>query len=407
MQWLTMSCPSPRTIPSRAASSTLVPTPSVEATSTGSSICRRRLAEITPPKLPTPRSTSGPSVRSTARFILATARLPSSMSTPVAAYEPSIAPGARQPMSRRTCMFGNDTPSMPRYAAARADARSPPTPVTASTRPPAVRPSRTPAGNRIASGSIVDALAHSVVTNPVSLIGRAERRCVRVAGRGGDDRARRAVADLDRHRLPARPACRPAPSSARSDVEQRQHGLRLRVAEPAVVLDQPRSVGGQHQPGVEHADVRRARSTRSSRRSACTNWRTSSAGSSADRRRGVGAHPAGVRTGVALADPLVVLGERQRHGGGAVAQREQRALRAAQPLLEQERTDRRRGSDRGLGLGVVGGNGHALAGRQPVELDHDRLAELAPPGDGAVDVELARTARSAGPARRATWRGRG
>ena len=42
------------------------------------------------------------------------------------------------------------------------------------------------------------------------------------------------------------------------DVEQRQHGLRLGVAEAAVELDQPRTVGGQHQPGVQHADVRRA-----------------------------------------------------------------------------------------------------------------------------------------------------
>jgi hypothetical protein len=62
-----------------------VPTPSVEATSTGSSIAMIDFAEKTPPKLPTPRSTSGPSVRSIAPVILRTARLPSSMSTPAAA----------------------------------------------------------------------------------------------------------------------------------------------------------------------------------------------------------------------------------------------------------------------------------------------------------------------------------
>ena len=57
-----------------------------------------------PPKLPTPRSTAGPWVRSTARFMWLTARVPSSMSTPVAAYDVSIAPVARQPMSWRTCI---------------------------------------------------------------------------------------------------------------------------------------------------------------------------------------------------------------------------------------------------------------------------------------------------------------
>ena len=79
--------------PRRAASSTLVPTPSVEATSTGSSIAASALAENAPPKLPTPRTTSAPWVRSTAAFIWATARLPSSMSTPAAAYERSVGAG--------------------------------------------------------------------------------------------------------------------------------------------------------------------------------------------------------------------------------------------------------------------------------------------------------------------------
>ena len=104
MQWLTMSAPTPRTRPRRAASSTLVPTPSVEATSTGSSIAVSALAENAPPKLPTPRTTSAPCVRSTAARIPATARLPSSMSTPAAAYDRRAAPGARHPMSRRTCI---------------------------------------------------------------------------------------------------------------------------------------------------------------------------------------------------------------------------------------------------------------------------------------------------------------
>ena len=112
------------------------------------------LAENAPPKLPTPRTTSAPWVRSTAPFSWATARLPSSMSTPAAAYDRSPAPGARQPMSRRTCMPSNEMSAIAAYAASRAAARSGPSPVTASTRPPVVTPSAIPAGNSSAgSGS--------------------------------------------------------------------------------------------------------------------------------------------------------------------------------------------------------------------------------------------------------------
>ena len=49
------------------------------------SIAAIALAEKAPPKLPTPRTTSAPWVRSTASRIRATARLPSAMSTPAAA----------------------------------------------------------------------------------------------------------------------------------------------------------------------------------------------------------------------------------------------------------------------------------------------------------------------------------
>ena len=48
----------------------------------------------------------------------------------------------------------------------------------------------------------------------------------------------------------------------------------------------------------------------------------------------VGAHAAGVRASVAVEDPLVVLGGRERHGGLAVAQRQQRQLLALQVLLD-------------------------------------------------------------------------
>ena len=77
--------------------------------------------------------------------------------------------------------------------------------------------------------------------------GRRRRRCTR-------RRARSRAAVVGQPAL----ACRPSASSARSDAQQRQHGLGLGVAEADVVLDEPGPVGGQHQAGVEHADVRRA-----------------------------------------------------------------------------------------------------------------------------------------------------
>ena len=98
MQWLTMSIPTPRTMPSRAASSTFVPTPSVDATSTGSRSAVIAAALNTPPKLPTPRSTPLSWVASTAAFISATARVPSSMSTPACGVRPATT--RRAPASR-------------------------------------------------------------------------------------------------------------------------------------------------------------------------------------------------------------------------------------------------------------------------------------------------------------------
>jgi hypothetical protein len=80
----------------------------------------------------------------------------------------------------------------------------------------------------------------------------------------------------------------------------------------------------------------------------------------------------------------VVLGERQGDRRRAVAQREQRALRAGHPLLEHERA--RRGADRRLGLGVVGRDGDTLAGVEAVELDDDGPAQRLPPLEGGIDL---------------------
>ena len=56
-------------------------------------------------------------------------------------------------------------------------------------------------------------------------------------------------------RLPVAHACSSVPRSVRHPREQ---DLRLGVAEPAVELEHLRPVGGEHQPGVQHAAVRHA-----------------------------------------------------------------------------------------------------------------------------------------------------
>ena len=86
-------------------------------------------------------------------------------------------------------------------------------------------------------------------------------------------------------------------------------------------------------------------------------------------------------------------------GDRAVAQRHQAALGAGEPLLEHDRALRHQLADGGLGApSVAVGHDDALAGGETVELDDDRLAELAPPGDGLLgDRTTGGTPATAGP----------
>ena len=97
------------------------------------------------------------------------------------------------------------------------------------------------------------------------------------------------------------------------------------------------------------------------------------------RHRRVGAHAAGVRAGVAVADPLVVARRSERHGALAVAQRQQRELLAGHELLHDHRKVAEAVGDehvleRRARLCLVGGDHDALARREPVGLDHGRVA---------------------------------
>ena len=118
--------------------------------------------------------------------------------------------------------------------------------------------------------------------------------------------------------------------------------------------------------------------------SSTTGWWTSARirstnASSISGHRRVGAHPAGVRAGVAVADPLEVARRRERQRGLAVADREQRQLVAVEELLDHHRRVAEPPRDQHLlqrraGLRLVGGDHHALARGEAVGLDDDRVA---------------------------------
>ena len=85
-------------------------------------------------------------------------------------------------------------------------------------------------------------------------------------------------------------------------------------------------------------------------------------------QRREGAHPAGVRAGVSVADALVVASGREDDRAFAGGDREDRELGAFEELLDVERLLRR--GERLVELGLRAADPDALAGREPVEL-HD------------------------------------
>ena len=148
-----------------------------------------------------------------------------------------------------------------------------------------------------------------------------------------------------------------------------------------------------HEPGVEHADIRRA-----PRAHARERRRDDLAHDALLQRRGenrggrVGPHSPCVRSPVAVERALVVLGGAERDCGRAVAQREEARLLAVQKLLDH---DLRAGGsecaaehrlDRRDGLLDRDGYHDALAGGEPIRLDDDRRPALAQVELGSVSL---------------------
>ncbi len=103
------------------------------------------------------------------------------------------------------------------------------------------------------------------------------------------------------------------------------------------------------------------------------------------RRRRVGAHAAGVRSRVAVADALEVLGGGERHGPGPVAEDEEGDLGSVEVVLDDDPVGDLEARVRVVeGRLPVGGDDDALARGEPVGLDDVRGAEVVDRGGRLV-----------------------
>jgi hypothetical protein len=137
-------------------------------------------------------------------------------------------------------------------------------------------------------------------------------------------------------------------------LDQREHGLRLGIAEAAVELEHLRPVRGEHEACEEEPDERRppALKLREHRAVDELNELRDSVLTQAG-HRGVRAHAPGVRALVPIVRALEVLSRDQRDCVGAVAEREERDLRPFEQLLHHHAAaQRRHGPERNVELGL-------------------------------------------------------
>ena len=251
-----------------------------------------------------------------------------------------------------------------------------PRPTIVTTRPPL--DSQPPPARRVPAWKQSRSPSSAAARRLDALDGAAANRVVGVA-LGGDHHAQRcAVAQPERSVEAATvPGGDAEQGLGQVAVEQRQQDLRLGVAEAGVELEDHRSGIGQHQPGVQHAAVRGpvARHAPGDRLEdgsvASSSWRRPNHG-----HRRIGAHAAGVRAGVAVAQTACSRSAApQRHDVLAAHEGEGAHLAPGEPLLEEDaaalRRDVEQVAQRARRLVPRLGHDHALARRQPVRL-HDR-----------------------------------
>ena len=202
----------------------------------------------------------------------------------------------------------------------------------------------------------------------------------RVAARGQND------AD-GRSRIPVESnLVEPAVAGGEQDIEQvilesQQDRLRFGVAEAAVEFEHLGPGRGQHQTGVQHTAIRRVVAPQR-----VDNWHENvTLDRDQDFFRGhrggaVGAHAAGVGSGVALADRLVVLGRFEHVDRSAVDQGQDREFRPLQAFFDDdggsglaERAILHDGFEGEQPLGRSLANHDAFSGGQPDRFDHQSL----------------------------------
>ena len=172
--------------------------------------------------------------------------------------------GARPPPRPRRCPSGTASPrtrSAPTapYATRRASRTVAPSPVTARIRPPFVT-SRSPC--RAVPAWNTSAPADLGLLDARDLAAAIAVR--RIVARREHDRHR--GRRRDRKRVTGEIASRRRGEHGQEiRLEQRQQRLRLGIAEPAVELEHPRPVRGQHQAGVEQARRTARRAARARR----------------------------------------------------------------------------------------------------------------------------------------------
>ena len=203
---------------------------------------------------------------------------------------------------------------------------------------------------------------------------------VRVAGRREHDPDRRHGQDRQPGTLETQgPGCIQQVTASRRqqqrpqrDRDPRQDRLRLRVAEPGVALEQDRAVRRQHEASVERATERGAASGQLGQDRAVEpvdQVIRRLVGEIGQRR--VRAHPAGVGADVAIAEPLVIAGDRQGQRVASVAQGDEAGLTAVEPFLDDDLAGRVGDGDRPHRLFGRLADGDALARGEPIRLDDD------------------------------------
>jgi len=275
-------------------------------------------------------------------------------------------------MSRRYVFPSKPISSHPCALRSRAAATVSPSPVTVSTRPPATR--TVPSGSREVPGRAQPRL--------VGVPGRREHR-----GHGGPARRQ--------YRVARSPVTHGDIAQVRRHAGQhRQQRLGLRISEPAVELEHvERAVGREHDAGVQYPLIGRTPRRQLPQRRLehpATQLFPQTVGG--DAHGAVGAHATRVGPGVAVPQPLVILGGGQQDELVAVRERQHRELLTLEKVLHHhfaarvaERSLREHGAH-GTGRVIARGADHgAFAAREPRSLHHERLGVTLDVDEGRVE----------------------